>query len=247
MSAQVLAPKPRKKESNGTFSLSRYPHLFVVLEGETDARTLTDKVYDGILVRIIRGEFPGGMELKSTHLAALLDTSRTPVIHALARLLTDGIISQQTHHRAIVRPGAENWLIDVHELRCELEPGAAQAAAGRVEEDILDDMFRLALDIQSMTGKAWREALRHFDYALHLVVAESCGNLAIRETIRKCWIYKRLAYEYVDEPEKFLRQGHDEHVEILDHLHRGNGAKAASAMRNHLKAAGMHRGHTRIV
>jgi DNA-binding GntR family transcriptional regulator len=221
--------------------------LFEVLEGETDADTLTDKVYDGILVRIIRGEFPGGMELKSTRLAALLNTSRTPVIHALARLLTDGIISQQTHRRAIVRPGAENWLIDVHELRCELEPGAAQAAAGRVAEDVEHDMFRLARDIRSMSGDAWREALRHFDYALHLVVAESCGNLAIRETIRKCWLYKRLAYEYVEEPADFLQQGYDEHLEILNHLHRGNGSRAASAMRNHLKAAGQHRGHTRIV
>ena len=55
---------------DSSFTMRRYPLLQPILEGEAEARTIADRVYDRILLRIVRGEFQGGCELKSTELAA---------------------------------------------------------------------------------------------------------------------------------------------------------------------------------
>src|SRR5262249_26115372 len=78
---------------------------------DSSLHSRVDEVYHQILAQIVRGELSGGTELKSTHLAARLGVSRTPVVQALARLIADGIVTQRMNMRAVVRPGAENWLV----------------------------------------------------------------------------------------------------------------------------------------
>lgn len=225
----------------------RYPTLTGYLSGESTARTLVDTVYDEILIRIIHGDLASGTELKSTRIAAQMEVSRTPVVQALARLVADGIVTQQTNYRAIVRPGAENWLVDVHELRQQLEPAAARAAAGAIRREVLDDLGRLMDDARLCTGDAWRDASRDVDYALHLAIADHCGNLAIGESIRKCWMYKRVSYDAVADSPEAIERGLVEHAEILGHLRRGDGLSAGDAMRRHLDQAAAYRVHQRIL
>ncbi|MBL8829510.1 MAG: GntR family transcriptional regulator, partial [Planctomycetaceae bacterium] len=102
--------------------------------------SLVDNVYEQILLQIVRGELKGGTELKSTVLASQLGVSRTPVVQALQRLTADGIVSQELNKRAIVREGAENWLVEMHELRELLEPAAAAQAAIHIKDE---DLARL--------------------------------------------------------------------------------------------------------
>src|SRR5687768_1700495 len=90
------------------------------------------EVYEEILIKIVRGELPAGTELKSTQIAQQLGLSRTPVVQALQRLAADGIVSLELNKRAVVRPGAENWLVELHELRELLEPAAAAKATRRI-------------------------------------------------------------------------------------------------------------------
>ncbi|MDP4584259.1 MAG: GntR family transcriptional regulator, partial [Verrucomicrobiales bacterium] len=102
------------------FNPRRYPELCSLLGEDIvdpDRRSLADEAHDRILLRIVRGELASGSELKSTRLAEALGMSRTPVIHALARLTADGIVSQTLNQRAAVRPGAEDWLVDLHRTR----------------------------------------------------------------------------------------------------------------------------------
>jgi DNA-binding GntR family transcriptional regulator len=240
-------PRPRDQKSPFRPDLDRYPSLAAFLQGDTSASTLVETVYDGILLRIIRGELASGTELKSTQVAAEMQVSRTPVVQAIARLLSDGIVTQQTHYRAVVRPGAENWLVDIHGLRQQIEPAAAEAAAGNVPGDVIDDLRRLSEDAQASSHDQWRTAARYFDYALHLSVAEFCGNLAVRESIRKCWMYKRVSYDAVADTDEAIRRGFEEHLRILQHLESGERASARRAMRQHLEKAARYRVHQRIV
>lgn len=250
MATRNLRPKtsgPRDPKSPFRWDLDRNPSLAAFLQGETSASTLVETVYDGILLRIIRGELASGTELKSTQVAAEMQVSRTPVVQALARLISDGIVTQQTHHRALVRPGAENWLVDIHGLRQQIEPAAAEAAAGNVPRTVIDDLRRLAEDAHAAAHTEWRTAARYFDYALHLSVAEFCGNLAVRESIRKCWMYKRVSYDAVADTDKAIQRGLEEHLTILHHLASGQSDAARRAMQDHLEEAARYRVHQRIV
>jgi DNA-binding GntR family transcriptional regulator len=232
------------------FQPRRYPALCGVLgEDIVDPgrRSRADEAHDRILLRIIRGDWSAGTELKSTRIAAELGMSRTPVIQALDRLAAAGILHQALNQRAWVRPGAENWLVDLHRTRQLLEPEAARHAAGRVPEPVLDDLRALAGDAEPGRHEGWQRAARWLDQALHLVLAEFCGNLALRGILRRCWSYKQLSYEAGEDSDAHLREGWEAHVGIIRAVASGDGAEAERLMEAHLRAAGQAGGGGRIV
>ncbi|RIK85057.1 MAG: hypothetical protein DCC67_04485 [Planctomycetota bacterium] len=211
-----------------------------------EAGSRVDEVYRQILAQIIRGELASGAELKSTQLAASLGVSRTPVVQALARLIADGIVTQRMNMRAVVRPGAENWLIEVHELRLLLEPAAAARAAERITEPALRQLEQQAAAVAPQT-EGWTKRAREFDFALHLSIADHAGNQPMRDAIYKCWHYKQLSYELgPDRPTSIVR-GYEEHLTILEALKAGDAATASAAMELHLRLAGSYRPEGRVV
>lgn len=224
----------RKKSTGSANSGSR---------GET---SLVDTVYQQILLRIIKGELVGGQELKSTILAKELGVSRTPVVQALQRLAADGIVTLEINKRAVVRPGAENWLVEIHQLRELLEPHAASLAATRIPDETFARLDELSAAAADTSRPDWSESVEKFDFALHLAIADNTENLALREAIRKCWSFKRLSYAVADRPET-LEKAMSEHQGILSALKARDAQTAAAAMLFHLKSAANLRAERRIV
>lgn len=219
----------------------------VPAEAPTVETSLVDNVYEGILLRIIRGELVGGQELKSTVLAKDLGVSRTPVVQALQRLASDGIVTLEMNKRAVVRSGAENWLVEIHQLRELLEPHAAALAAPRITDDVLDKLHALAAAVPKARKAEWSAAIERFDFALHLAIADAVGNLALREAIRKCWSFKRLSYAAMPERAEALEKGYQEHLAILAALGARDPQTASAAMLFHLRSAAVLRPERRIV
>lgn len=231
-----------------TVRFHRYPALQAVLalpRGEN--RSLVDTAADEILTRIVRGEFVPGTRLKCTQLATQLEMSRTPVAGALARLVDDGVLEQSFNRMAIVGPHAHNWLLQIHELRQLIEPEAAGLAAGRFSAEALDDLQLLARDAKPTRGGGWQDAAIQFDFALHLSIAEFCGNQPLATAIRKCWSFKRLSYDLSDGCRKGLRPEYAEHVSILEAIASGKAGAARSRMEKHLQTASAVRSATSIV
>ena len=212
---------------------------------ETASRV--DEVYNAILLKIINGELPSGAELKSTQLAKQMNVSRTPVIQALAKLTADGIITQARNYRAMVRPGAENWLVEIHELRLLLEPYAAEQAALKITKEALQKLDACAKAVKPNASDDWILKAREFDYALHLTIAEQCGNIAIGQSIRKCWEYKQISYDFGSDTPEVIQQGYQEHLSILAALHAGDSEKAKTEVQHHLQEASQQRSSERIV
>lgn len=208
--------------------------------------SLVDGVYDRILLRIVRGELGGGVELKSTQLARELGVSRTPVVQALQRLEADGIVVHEVNRRAVVRQGAENWLMEVHQLRELLEPQAAAMAALRMGAEVVAQLRGLAA-LARPGRRGWAAAAREFDYALHLAIADSCGNMPLAEAIRRCWGFKRVSYEAGREDPAWLARGYEQHMAILDALARRDPQTASAAALFHLRSAASFRPAEKIV
>ncbi len=199
--------------------------------------TRVDEVYHSILLQIVRGQLQAGMELKSTQLAKQLHVSRTPVVQALQRLASDGLVMLEINKRAVVRQGAENWLVEIHEIRQLLEPHAAALAAGHIPAETLARLDVLAAAARPNGAPNWIEAAQEFDFALHLAVAENSGNYALADAIRKCWSFKRLSYEAAPEPAENLERGYGQHLELLAALKAGDADTARAAMLFHLRSA----------
>lgn len=206
-----------------------------------------EDVYHEILARIVRGELPGGSELKSTQLAGALGVSRTPVVQALSRLIADGIVTQRMNMRAVVRPGAENWLVEVHELRLLLEPAAAARAAQYMPLEAIQQLQRQAEAVDPQSDPDWVKRAREFDFALHLGIAEHASNQPLRGAIEKCWQYKRLSYALAADETETLLRGYRDHRTILAAIVARDAATAAAAMELHLRLASSYRPDGRVV
>lgn len=205
--------------------------------GESADGSRVEAVYERILLQIVRGDLAGGTELKSTQIAQQLGLSRTPVVQALQRLAADGIVTLEKNKRAVVRPGAENWLVELHELRELLEPAAAARAAQRIGEDDVACLKLLAEQAKPHSHADWPAAAQKFDFALHLAIADHAGNFALAETIRKIWTFKRISYLAAPEPAETLEQGYGEHLALLAALATHDSETARAAMLFHLRSA----------
>jgi len=206
-----------------------------------------EAVYERILVQIVRGELAAGTELKSTKIAEQLGISRTPVVQALQRLAADGIVTLEMNKRAVVRPGAERWLVELHELRELLEPAAAARAVQRITADDLARLDALAAAAEPYSHPHWQAAAQEFDFAIHLAIADQSGNFALADTIRKIWRFKRISYLAAPEPAETLARGYSEHRALLAALHARDAETARAAMLFHLRSAAMLRGAKNIV
>ena len=206
-----------------------------------------EEVYERILLQIVRGELAAGTELKSTQISQQLGLSRTPVVQALQRLASDGLVTLEMNKRAMVRPGAENWLVEIHELRELLEPAAAARAAARIGDQELARLNELAAAALPHSHAEWQVAAQAFDFALHLAIADNAGNFALAETIRKIWTFKRISYLAAPEPAATLERGYREHLALLCALHARDAETARAAMLFHLRSAGTLRGARNIV
>ncbi len=209
--------------------------------------SLVDEVYHQLLARVVRGELPGGTELKSTQLADQLGVSRTPVVQALSRLIADGIVTQRLNMRAVVRPGAENWLVEIHELRLLVEPAAAARAALNITPEAIAALERAGLDVAPESDGKWTERARQFDFYLHRTLADHCDNLPLRGAIYKCWQYKGLSYELGADDLQALLRGYEEHMSIVAAVKARDSQTAAAAMELHLRHASSYRPEKRIV
>ena len=169
------------------------------------------------------------------------------MVQALQRLASDGIVTLELNMRAVVRPGAENWLVELHELRELLEPAAAARAAGRITAADLDELDRLAVIAKPYGAIDWEAAAQRFDFALHLAIANHSGNFALGQTLRKIWQFKRLSYIALPESPATLERGYSEHLALLAALRAHDAETARAAMLFHLRSAATLRGSRNIV
>lgn len=217
------------------------------LNADDPQQSRVEDVYHEILARIVRGELHGGTELKSTQLAGALGVSRTPVVQALSRLIADGIVTQRMNMRAVVSPGAENWLVEIHELRLLLEPAAAARAALHMPIEAIERLQRQAAAIAPHSDRDWIKRAREFDFALHLGIAEHVSNQPLRGAIEKCWQYKRLSYALASDETDALLRGYRDHQTILAAIAARDAAAASAAMELHLRLASSYRPERRVV
>jgi len=210
-------------------------------DGEADRhdaeRSLVDDVYDQILKRIIRGDLQSGEVLICTRMADELGLSRTPVVSAVDRLVSDGILVKEMNRRARVLDGAESWLVQMHHLREIVEPPAAALAAKHVTDDALKKLQHLAALASPDCNSDWQLVARDFDFALHLSIADHCQNLPLRKSIYRCWQFKRLSYELGCSNPEIEEMGHREHLAILAALVRHDPETASAAMLFHLRSS----------
>ena len=94
-------------------------------------KPLKEIVYLELKHKILTGEIPAGSRLMEVDLAKRMNVSRTPIREAIRRLNDDGLVQMEARKGAYVAQISIKDMLDVFEIREDMEGFCAYLAAGR--------------------------------------------------------------------------------------------------------------------
>lgn len=191
---------------------------------------LNDQVYETLKQRLVRRELGPGEKVSLHELAATLGVSRSPVHHALTRLVSEGLLSVKSRRGYYVTALTESTIADGYDVRLALELQAAEAAIGRIGRDGLIRFRRLHEDtVAAVSHAEWDTA----NAAFHEHQVDLAGNALLSRFYRELSV--NLMMQVIRggklEAGSYLAT---EHAAIVDAYEAGDLAAAQAAIRAHI-------------
>ena len=94
---------------------------------------LNERVYDELRMRVLTRQEPAGRKLSLHVLAAELGVSRSPVHHALTRLVAEGLLTVRPRRGYFVAPVTARAVAEGYDVRLALELLAAERTVGSLD------------------------------------------------------------------------------------------------------------------
>jgi len=192
---------------------------------------LNERVYDELRTRILTRQEPSGAKLSLHALADELGVSRSPVHHALTRLVSEGLLSVRPRRGYYVTPVSAQAVAEGYDVRLALELLAAERTVGRVAEVRLARLSELldATDA-AISHEEWDAA----NAAFHEFQIDLAGNALLSR------FYRELSVNLMMQ---VIRGGHveghanlvTEHRRIVETFAGGDLRGAEEAIRDHVE------------
>jgi DNA-binding GntR family transcriptional regulator len=134
---------------------------------------LNEQVYDTLRQRILAREHGPGAKLSLHELAAELGVSRSPVHHALTRLVSEGLLDVKARRGYFVTPVTAHALVEGYEVRLALELHAADVAVDTAADEQIRRLRRRLDDTEAaISHEEWDTA----NAAFHETQVDLAGN-----------------------------------------------------------------------
>jgi DNA-binding GntR family transcriptional regulator len=192
---------------------------------------LNDQVYQELRGRVLSRQHAASEKLSLHGLAAELGVSRSPVHHALTRLVSEGLLTVKARHGYFVTPVTSEALADGYDVRLALELHAAERTVGRLEAADLEAFHSLlAATASAISHEEWDSA----NAAFHEYQIDLAGNALLSR------FYRELSVNLMMQVIRGGRvEGHGnlvtEHRRIVDAFEAGELDAARRAIRDHIE------------
>ena len=190
--------------------------------------SIADQVFEKLERDILSGKYPQGEILSELRLSGELGVSRTPIREAIRRLEQERISRQD--------------MLDIYEIRLQLEGLAAKRAAASITDDVLSEMKEV-LDLQRFYIESEKEPgensdqVKNLDSRFHELLYNSCGSRPYADTLislhKKIIKYRKASVTHHSRAVHAL----EEHTAIYEALAAHDGERAAEASLRHVENA----------
>lgn len=201
--------------------------------------SIADQIFEQLERDILTGKYPRGEVLSELRLSAELGVSRTPVREAVRRLEQENILKETGRGMVVVGISRED-MMDMYEVRMQLEGLAARRAAAGIGDEQLREMEQ-TLDLQSFYVEKQDggspEQIRDLDSRFHQLLYESSGSRAYQEVLKA--LHKKIIKYRCASISKHFRAVHslEEHLAIYRALAAHDGDAAEKAALEHVANA----------
>lgn len=199
--------------------------------------SLAEEVAEKLRGLILLEKLPPGFSISERDLSDILGVSRTPIRNAIQQLERDGLIEYTgTRRPRIADPSMEtltHWLM----VQGALEGLAGEQACLCASEDELANIADLQHQMINLAENDDRLALFKIDMAFHCAIVAAAHNPPLIETHNqynaRLWRARFVSSQRLANREIQTSK----HQKIVDALLARDGAKASTALRNHLSNA----------
>lgn len=191
---------------------------------------LNERVYDELRTRVLARQLRPGTKLSLHALAAELGVSRSPVHHALTRLVSEGLLTVRPRRGYYVTPVTAQALAEGYEVRLALELLAAERTVGALDRSAFELLETLlAATAAAISHEEWDAA----NAAFHEYQIDLAGNALLSR------FYRELSVNLMMEVIRAGRvEGHanlvTEHGRIVEAFAAGDAAAVERAIRAHI-------------
>lgn len=203
--------------------------------GTSAQSTSVAAVADAVRERILDGRLAPGARLVTERLAAELGVSRAPVREALRALAGQGLVEVRDRRGArVVDADAPpvTALIEIIEVRRQLEPWAAAEAASAASEATIDDLRRLLVDGEAAARAGDQTAAGRAHHDLLLAIVEAADHPMLLATCRPLIDRTAVVFRRVDQTD--LPDGWAAHRSTVAAIAARDRRLAAATVRRHL-------------
>ncbi|WP_306031431.1 MULTISPECIES: GntR family transcriptional regulator [unclassified Stappia] len=195
-------------------------------------QTLGDTTHDRLRRMIVSGELPAGTRLQEKAFADRLGVSRTPVREAIARLVSEGLVTRSQGGVPVVNQISISEIIEILHIRRLLECESARQAA-TVHAQV-EPLLSLRARTEALLAGGMTTPAEHadLDEEFHTTIARVSGSRLLAELVHNLKLKTRI-FDKGFIPERF-EPGLKEHLDILDAILARDSTRAETAMRRHL-------------
>jgi DNA-binding GntR family transcriptional regulator len=192
---------------------------------------LNERVYEELRARVLSRRHPPEAKISLHELAAELGVSRSPVHHALTRLVSQGLLTVRPRRGYYVTPVTAQAVAEGYDVRLALELLACERAIGRLEDDALQEFGAL---LQRTAAAISHEEWDSANAAFHEYQIDLAGNALLSG------FYRELSVNLMMQ---VIRAGHveghenlvTEHRRIVEAFTAGDAHAAEAAIRTHIE------------
>ncbi len=201
--------------------------------------SIADQIFEQLERDILSGRYARGEVLSEMSLAKQLGVSRTPVREAIRRLEQENILEETGRGVTVVGISHEDML-DMYDIRLQIEGLAARRAAERITEEELAAM-RETLDLQHFYldkgGESASTQIKNLDSQFHEQFYRSSASKAYCDTLLS--LHKKITKFRMASVSKRSRaeQSIAEHEAIYNALAARDSEAAARAATEHARHA----------
>lgn len=200
-------------------------------------KPLKDLVYLELKHKILTGEIVSQTRLMEIDLSEKMNVSRTPIREAIKRLADDGLVKVEPRRGAYVANISIKDMLDVFEVREDMEGFVAKLAAQRITDEEKEELKAIAAEYEEAIEKADdKENIIALDEKFHNFIVKCSGNETLSELVKYVQeLSLRFRYLYYDDFSLYESTA-EQHNSIMEAINAGREADARREADAHVKA-----------
>lgn len=195
--------------------------------------SLAENVYQSLVRSIREGHYNPGDRIRETVVSKELGVSRTPVREALRRLQSERRVILEPQRGAIVAELDRHEVVELYQLRQQLEAAAARFAAQHASSAEIADMERILEQSAAAAGDPRR--LNQINWQFHTAIYSAAHNRFLLRSIAAISDEIALLKGRKYLPPSRPPQLYQEHLRILDAIRMRDSDAAAQAAHDHIE------------